>query len=95
MLQLESCYDFDAFFRDVKHDRTDKGIQDWHVFEFSRDSCKPGKVLLRTKREMDSTEWVPWRQGTATEGRFWPNDSGADGWRPAAHQACLLYIRRY
>ena len=72
---IGACFDFDELFRGIKHSATDTGIQDYRVFEFSTRSAQPGVVFLQTKEEMDSKEWVPWRAGTDTEYRFWPNGS--------------------
>ena len=87
---LESCINFDDFLSQVKHGGTDTGIQDWRVFEFRRDDARPGKVFLRTKRAMDSPEWVEWRKGTRTESQFWPNASGADMPGPQQPAAAAL-----
>ena len=84
---LGSSFDFDAFLSDVKHNLTDRGIQMWHVFELYTDPERRGKVFLRTKLEMTSEEWVPWRSDHTEAGQFWPNGSGSDmpgPQRPAA-----------
>ena len=76
---LPACFDFDALFESCKHSTTDTGIQGWSVFEFRTDASRRGEVLLRTKVHMDDNgdAWIPWRQGTEDEGRFWPNASNA------------------
>ena len=71
-----ACSDFDAMFADVKHDKTDTGIKEWRVFELRRNESQPGKVFLRTKMSMDSTEWRQYREGKDDEGQYWPNATG-------------------
>ena len=70
---LGCCYDFNTHFADIKHKKTDEGIKKWHVFELSRKESDPGKVFMRTKKHMDSTKWVEYREGKPDAGVYWPN----------------------